>query len=876
MKKLLAVSLLTTAVCLAAKAEGEYVFFFNEAAEVNWSDTTHWYGETKPPADGAATVIISNDVGSAWRRLNIDEDANVYKIVFMQSANGNTGVNVYGPKTLTIGAGGIDSKSYLVPYKRTGAGDGRPPKLYCPIKLSASQEWWMYYDSMGDLDWYSSVYGDFTGAKDVDLLLGGGKWNFLDGSSTNFTGRTIICKEGVQLGTASQFNRLGRQIVMVDTNCYAHAYLAAQNKCQLFFRHTASGVGYVDSEIYFDCTNTTAVGPQIMPNTEYDASFETRTVFRGAWKGAFRGYNELFCGNGDQYNQGLHMNDGTAGSFRPETSQTWFQNDNSELTIVGKSITSGNTYFQPKSVWFVFDGPNSLGKDNAVWGFYISKGRPNRLQGLMCADGMTFNSPYIQHAEVNLANGPSAFGAIQNYGIMEPGSCTYDVTDFRAEGMKTTNGGEMPIWIYNVPGGTSCFKRILNAITAGGNRQLPLNIWGGGTAVFDMTAGSSFEPGHYPIWIRDGALVATKKDAVKTVRIQLGVSHPAAFTVRAMTMARPTNVSTYDTKTLTFTKAFAPDGVTLAAGDKVLVNVPNGDKGMYNGIYEVADSLSWTRIAELDEGEEVVPDIRVSVTEGNLWAGTTWFLVDEVYHIRERFPSTALQDFNDKEYCLAFFQERDPNMDVSFLTENATVIQSAITVPENQSSGRSILGGRTAHASGFTGTISATKRTLTFTAAEGGTVTVSGVVSATNGIEKIGDGEVVIAASALGGDTENPTYVVTNLMLSAGKLTLPSAALAAKLSSAEFEFTDGATAELNLSGDVDLTGWTFTVTGLVKPEDRDNPPTFAFKVTSADGTVTGTPTVVLTGTDPRNWSAVEADGVWKVRYTKPGLLILLK
>ena len=526
----------------------------------------------------------------------------------------------------------------------------------------------------------------------------------------------------------------------------------------------------------------------------------------------------------------------------------------------------------------MFDGPNSLGKDNAVWGFYVNKGRPNRLQGLMCADGMTFKSPYIQHAEVNLASGPSAFAAIQNYGIMEPGSCTYDMVVFRAEGMKTANGGEMPIWIYNVPGGTSYFKRILTAIDSGGIRQLPLNIWGGGTAVFDMTASSGyFEPGHFPIWIRDGALVATKTGSVGTSRIQLGVPHPAAFTVRAMTMARPpVNDRAYDTKTLTFSKAFAPDGVTLATGDKVLVNVPNGDKGMYNGIYEVTDSLNWTRIEELDEGSEVVPDIRVSVAEGTLWAGTTWFLVNEVYHVRERFPSTALQDFNNKDYCLAFFQERDPDMDVSFLTENETVIQSAITVPENQSAGRSILGGRTAHKSGFSGAISATKRTLTFTAAEGGTVTVSGVVSATNGIEKIGDGEVVIAASALGGDAENPTYVVTNLMLSAGRLTLPSAALAAKLCSAEFAFTDGATAELNLSGDVDLDGWTFTVTGLAKPEDKDNPPTFAFKVTSADGTVTGTPTVVLTGTDPRNWSASEKDGVWQVRYTKPGLLILLK
>lgn len=862
MKRIFAVSVLAAGACLAvvctAKAESTYIWNSLDTSG-KWSDvgeTTHWQDAQKPPADGTATPVFANDFTSSTT-VTVDEDAFVYGLSIPQVTPKSVRYQFAGSSTLKIGAGGIFGIYDAGSYAPSDANHGRMPDFMGPIELTASQEWCFYYSGAINGDWITSVSGGVSAGKDVDLLLSGSKYAFTGSSPAEFLGRTRVA-DFVYLNGGQNFNRLGREIIICDTNCSAHLADADVRAPAIMFSHSGSGTQTVNSSFSFDCANSTTIAPCISVVVP-DATWETKTVFAGSWRGTFRGYGGLtFAANGKR--DSVYVADSAyGGAFRPETSQWVFAGDNSDLTVVGKNITDGHAYIQLNALWVVA-GDNAFGNENKGFTFYVQPGLPHRLQGVLLTDGRSYTS-YVQHSAVSC---PS--GAITLYGISEPGTCSFG--QINSEGANNTNGGEMPIWFYNVPGGTTRLTKNLT-INGTGHRHLPVNVWGGGTTVLAGSEGN-FKKENFPLWVRDGRLVATTQKSVGTADVQVGVNHPKTFKVRAMTMKAVSGVVSYATPVLTFTAGKMPqvDGVTLQTGDKVMVDVPNGKVGQRNGIYTVdVENNRWTRIDELDESAECLPDIRVDVEEGTRWAGTRWFLANEPYRIGQRLGTTVTQTFEDYSYCLAFLEDKHPNPDVSFMIEGENAIANDIVVVDNQSTGKSELGGTTADASEFTGTITVGKD-LTVSAIADGICTISGAMTGSAALIKEGAGEVVIAAQE--------GFTATNLVLRAGKLTLPSSILKSDLSTAEFAFTDGATAELNLSGDVDLDGWTFTVTGLAKPEDRDNPPTFAFKVTSADGAVTGTPTVVLTGTDPRNWSAVEEDGVWQVRYTKPGVLLLVR
>lgn len=65
------------------------------------------------------------------------------------------------------------------------------------------------------------------------------------------------------------------------------------------------------------------------------------------------------------------------------------------------------------------------------------------------------------------------------------------------------------------------------------------------------------------------------------------------------------------------------DGITLAAGDRVLVK--DQSTGSQNGIY-VAASGAWSRSTDADENAEVTAGLSVMVTEGTTYADTQWRL----------------------------------------------------------------------------------------------------------------------------------------------------------------------------------------------------------------------------------------------------------
>ena len=863
MKKLVAV--LAASVCLAAVADVTTNVWIKVDGSGNWSEAANWENGEKPAADGSSFVIISNDLTSSAVNytITVDEDASVRGIRYLQSGKANTKptLSVSSGKTLTIGKDGVYGQQNGA-FNSTDSNKGRQMDIKGHVVLADTQIWQDHINGVGHGDWVSTFSGDLTAAASVNWVLTGMKHTISSGSSADFHATTYPLRS-VCLSGAANFSRLPK-IVLCDTNCFNSAFSAEP---RLSFLHTKGGTGYVDSEIVWDCGNTTGVSPNFMV-TQNCPTNENKTVFRGKWSGKFRGYGGVaFYGNGYQYSNGHMFNNAFDGVFRPSTCQWWFDNDMSEWEMLPQNITSGNKSLQLNDVIFVLKHENAW-KDMA---FFIQKGRCGRLKGILTTNGRNFTN------SITVYEWAYPMGATALFGIAEAGYAEFGALTIG----RGNDLGEKPVWLYAPDGGTVRFSSAFSYSGQFPGHVLPYQIWGGGTVIMSANQTSfTTKKTNAPFYVRDGRLVVGGPTGagqhtygVNASDVMVGVSHPSTIVVRALEMEVISPTYSGDYQTLTFKSVRKPDGVTLASGDRVLVNIPTDNTApMYNGVYVVGeDTKVWTRAPEMNDPEQCAPDIRVTVAEGATFGGTSWFLHNESRRWCDIHGKPYTLTFNSADYCVAFLQEPHLNPEVALLLESGRTLTNKVDVVDNQSTGASILGAYDEDkTSQFTGPITITKSAVTLTAPSGSTCSFLGTMAGTVAVTKTGAGTVVVNPS-----DENLT--ITNLAVAAGTLTVPAARLKSGLDTAEFAFTDGATAELNLSGDVDLDDWTFTVTGLVRPEDRDNPPTFAFKVTSSDGAVTGTPTVILAGADPRNWHADrDADGVWQVRYMKPGAVILLR
>ena len=80
------------------------------------------------------------------------------------------------------------------------------------------------------------------------------------------------------------------------------------------------------------------------------------------------------------------------------------------------------------------------------------------------------------------------------------------------------------------------------------------------------------------------------------------------------------------TENITLSGAQTIDGVSVVAGDRVLVK--NQTDASENGIY-VASATAWARSADADEDDEVTGGMFVFVEEGTMWADTGWVLATD-------------------------------------------------------------------------------------------------------------------------------------------------------------------------------------------------------------------------------------------------------
>ncbi|MFA7238153.1 MAG: autotransporter-associated beta strand repeat-containing protein, partial [Phycisphaeraceae bacterium] len=176
------------------------------------------------------------------------------------------------------------------------------------------------------------------------------------------------------------------------------------------------------------------------------------------------------------------------------------------------------------------------------------------------------------------------------------------------------------------------------------------------------------------------------------------------------------------------------DGVTLNVGDRYLVK--NQGFGGENGVYQVTSvtstTLSAVRISDLDDNSEIPYGRRITITDGATQAGQSYFVATHV-------PGGSMANMHWAQDVV------DPNL--SLLTDGAFTIARNINVNAN-GAGTTRIGGNSAHASIFSGTVSLAKG-LTVTAATGGSVDFSGDISGGGGfgVTKEGAGQVIFSAA---------------------------------------------------------------------------------------------------------------------------------
>jgi len=200
------------------------------------------------------------------------------------------------------------------------------------------------------------------------------------------------------------------------------------------------------------------------------------------------------------------------------------------------------------------------------------------------------------------------------------------------------------------------------------------------------------------------------------------------------------------------------------------------------------------------------------------------------------------------------------------LVEGTRSFPNKVTVVDNQSTGISELGAYTENTTvSFTGPITIEKSAVTFTAPFEAACSFTGAVTGEVAVAKSGAGEVVLAPTD--GD-----FTVTHVTVAAGRLTLAPALLKNDLKTACFDWSSGASAELNFTGDIDLLDWSIELKGVPagKIAKGEEPEPFSFSILST-GTVTGTPTI--TGIPESRWSLSGASGQYTLSYVRSGLIL---
>lgn len=136
----------------------------------------------------------------------------------------------------------------------------------------------------------------------------------------------------------------------------------------------------------------------------------------------------------------------------------------------------------------------------------------------------------------------------------------------------------------------------------------------------DARARAAVSSGDNTISYNSGTGVFTANTS--TLALKSYVDEQVQASALGLDVKQSVRVATTENITLSGTQTI--DGVSLAAGDRVLVK--NQTTGSENGIYVVVDGGSWTRATDADSDAEVTAGLFTFVAEGSSYADTGWVI----------------------------------------------------------------------------------------------------------------------------------------------------------------------------------------------------------------------------------------------------------
>lgn len=136
----------------------------------------------------------------------------------------------------------------------------------------------------------------------------------------------------------------------------------------------------------------------------------------------------------------------------------------------------------------------------------------------------------------------------------------------------------------------------------------------------DARARAAVSSGDNTISYNSGTGVFTANTS--TLALKSYVDEQVQASALGLDVKQSVRVATTENITLSGTQTI--DGVSLSAGDRVLVK--NQTTGSENGIYVVVDGGSWTRATDADSDAEVTAGLFTFVAEGSSYADTGWVI----------------------------------------------------------------------------------------------------------------------------------------------------------------------------------------------------------------------------------------------------------
>ena len=339
---------------------------------------------------------------------------------------------------------------------------------------------------------------------------------------------------------------------------------------------------------------------------------------------------------------------------------------------------------------FSVEAPNALGPGNA-FNVSISGKTGGCLVGLLTTDGRNIASDL----EVTPV---SSFIVL---GMATPGEATFS-GDVATSGFASNKRASLLL-----EAGEGAAVHFTGDFNLSGAYDYPVRVCGGGDVHLDGDNAQLTQP----LRIHSARVLAGSNTALGTQTVSLGYARPSAATAKAVNNIGWLYLGGWQKY---FKANNAPTNTytgTLPALDNVAVGV--GDTFLYAPAHEAGNMRIW-RVLEsnkvaLEQQHTYTEGSTVSIDQGYFYGGTTF---------RYLAGNFAIPDVADP--------------DVALLAKGGRTIANGIDVADNGSAGASIIGCADATVNTFSGAI-ALHRDVTFHAAAGGTVSITGAITDANG-----------------------------------------------------------------------------------------------------------------------------------------------